>query len=305
MQPLTVSSVRPRARRLAFVLGSGGVRSIAALGIAQCLAREGLRPDFIAGCSSGALFGATIAMGMTGDEALRAATALWSAELTQQRRWRAYLQLLAPRLAGFGAGFALRDDRLIVQRMVHAFGDSRLEQLTTPLRVSATDAASGRPVVLTRGSLVDALRASMAVPIIFPSVEIAGQRLVDGVLSDPLPLSAAADAQVVVSLGFDGAMPRRVDRLSRLVAQTSTTLINNLMQARTAAAQAAGQTVISIDLNLQRHVGLWETAAMPYVFEAGWRAAEARLPEIVAALAQQAAPPQNLPLFPFQTQPCY
>jgi NTE family protein len=286
------------------VLGSGGVRSIAALGIAQRLAREGIRPDFVAGCSSGALFGATIAMGMDADEALRAATALWSAELTQQRRWCAYLQLLAPRLAGFGAGFALRDDRLIVQRMARAFGDGRLEQLATPLRVAATDAASGRPVVLTRGRLVDALRASMAVPIIFPSVEIGGQRLVDGVLSDPLPLSAAADAQVVVALGFDGAMPRRVDRLSRLVAQTSTTLINNLMQARTAAAQAAGQAVISIDLGLQRHVGLWETGAMPYVFEAGWRAAEARLPEIAAALAQS-APLQEPPQLPFQPEPCH
>jgi NTE family protein len=303
MQPLTAACARPRPHRLAFVLGSGGVRSIAALGIAQRLAREGIRPDFLAGCSSGALFGATIAMGMDADEALRAATALWSAELTQQRRWRAYLQLLAPRLAGFGAGFALRDDRLIVQRIAHAFGDARLEQLATPLRVSATDAASGRPVVLTRGSLVDALRASMAVPIIFPSVEIGGQRLVDGVLSDPLPLSAASDAQVVVALGFDGAMPRRVDRLSRLVAQTSTTLINNLMQARTSAAQAAGQAVISIDLGLQRHVGLWETSAMPYVFEAGWRAADARLPEIAAALAQP-GPPQSPPL-PFQTQPCH
>ena len=54
-------------------------------------------------------------------------------------------------------------------------------------------------------------------------------------------------------------MPRRVDRLSRLVAQTSTTLINNLMHARIAAAHAAGQRVISIELELDRHVGLWDT----------------------------------------------
>jgi NTE family protein len=160
--------------------------------------------------------------------------------------------------------------------------------------VAATDAATGEPVVLTQGRLVDALRASMAVPILFPSVAINGRRLVDGVLSDPLPIAAAADARVVVSLGFQGSMPRRVDRLSRMVAQTSTTLINNLMRARTDAAQAAGQKVIAIDLDLNRHIGLWDTAAMPYLFEAGWRAAEARLLDIVAALEQAQAPAREL-----------
>ena len=280
--------------RLALVLGSGGVRSIAALGIAGRLAREGIRPDLIVGCSSGALFGAQVAQGMHGEEAVRLATTLWSAELTQQRRWRAYLQLIAPRLAGFGDGFALRDDRLIAERIGTAFGDTHLEHLPTPLRVAATDAATGRAVVLTQGRLVDALRASMAVPILFPSVAIGGRRLVDGVLSDPLPLAAAADARVVLSLGFFGGLPRRVDRVSRLVAQTSTTLINNLMQARTEAAQARGQKLIGLELDLERPVGLWETAAMPALFEAGWRAAETRLLDIVAALEAAQAPEREL-----------
>lgn len=282
---------RPHA--LALVLGSGGVRSVAAIGLVERLAREGIRPNLVVGCSSGALFGAQVALGIPGAEALQRATSLWSAELTRQRRWRAYLQVVAPRLAGFGQGFALRDDRLICERLYHAFGDARLEQLPTPLRVAVTEAATGAPVLLTRGPLVDALRASMAVPILFPSVDIEGRRLVDGVLSDPLPLSAAGDARVLLSLGFMGRMPRRVDRLSRLVAQTSTTLINNLTQARIDAAQAAGQKVIAIELDLDRPIGLWETGAMPLAFEAGWRAAEARLLDIVAALeaADTATPP--------------
>lgn len=288
MMPIDYESPRRplRSPGLALVLGSGGVRSIAAVGIADRLAREGIVPDLIVGCSSGALFGATLAMGMTCDSALRAATALWSAELTQQHRWFSYLQLLAPRLTGFNERFALRDDRLIAQRITHAFGDLRLEDLRTRLRVATTDAASGDPVVLTRGRVVDALRASMAVPLIFPSVRFEGRSLVDGVISDPLPLSAASDARAIIALGFNGAMPRRVDRASRLVAQTSTALINNLMQARIAAAAAAGQRVIQIELELDRRVGLWDTGAMPYLVEAGRRAAEARLPEIVRMVAR-------------------
>lgn len=274
--------------RLAFVLGSGGVRSVAALGVADRLASAGIRPDLIVGCSSGALFGATLASGMSTQDALNSATELWSAELTQQRRWRAYLQLIAPRLAGFGNGFALRDDRLIAQRITRAFGTRRLEDLPTPMRVVATAADTGCSVVLTRGALVPALRASMAVPFIFPSVDVDGQRLVDGVISDPLPLRAASDARVILALGFHGAMPRRIDRAARLVAQTSTTLINNLMQARTEAAQARGQRVIHLELELDRRIGLWDTAAMPALFEAGRRAAAARLVDIEAAIEDRA-----------------
>ncbi|HEY6512418.1 MAG TPA: patatin-like phospholipase family protein [Burkholderiaceae bacterium] len=277
------SNSRPQ---LALVLGSGGVRSIAAVGIAEVLATEGLRPDLIVGCSSGALFGATIALGMSSSDALETATSLWSAELTQQHRWRAIAQVLAPRWFGFDAGFALRDDRRIAQRINRAFGDRLLEDLPTPLRVVATEARSGERVVLRHGPLAQALRASVAVPVIFPSIEVDGRRLVDGVVSDPLPVAVADDAAVVLTLGFKGAMPRRIDRASRLVAQTSTALINNLQQARIDAARNAGQRVFEIQLGLDRHVGLWETRAMPYLFEAGRRAARAQLAQIVSLVRQ-------------------
>lgn len=282
------AATRPLRRpELALVLGSGGVRSAAALGVVEVLARAGIRPDLVVGCSSGALFGAAIAMGQSPREALRSAQQHWSAQLTEQRSWRAYAQLVAPRLLGFGADFALRDDRRIARTIERAFGDLRLEDLPTPLRVTATEAASGAATVLTRGRVVDALRASMALPFIFPSVEVDGRRLVDGVVSDPLPVGAAADALAVVALGFPGAMPRRVDRPSRLMAQITTTLTNNLLQARLDGARATGQRVLNLELQLDRRVGLWETGAMAYLFEAGQRAAEARLPQIRALLGRQ------------------
>jgi NTE family protein len=276
--------------RMALVLGSGGVRSIAALGIAEVLAADGIRPDLVVGCSSGALIGATLALGLSSREALDTATSLWSAELTQQHRWRAYPQLIAPRWFGFDAGFALRNDRRIEQRIRSAFGNRKLEDLPMPLRVVATEARSGERVVLCDGDLTTALRASIALPLIFPSVEVDGRRLVDGVVSDPLPVAVASDAAIVLTLGFKGVMPRRVDRASRLVAQASTALINNLQQARVDAARNAGQRVFEIELGLERHVGLWETRAMPYLFDAGRRAARTQLSQIRMLLRHPPAP---------------
>lgn len=281
----SIGAARHGARpRLALVLGSGGVRSVAALGIVDVLAREGLRPDLLVGCSSGAIFAAPIAMGMGSAEALATATRLWSAELTEKRHWRAYVQLIAPRLLGFDATFSLRDARLIATRVEQAFGNRRLEGLPIPLRVVTTEALTGNCIVLSRGRITDALRASIALPFIFPSVEIDGRRLYDGVVSNPLPVSVANDAHAVIALGFRGVMPRRIDRPSRLMAQVSTAMINNLQDTHMNAARAAGQRILSIDLELDRRIGLWETGAMPRVFEAGKRAAEAKLKEIYALL---------------------
>jgi NTE family protein len=268
------------APQLALVLGSGGVRSVAALGIADVLANAGLEPDLVVGCSSGALFGACIAMGMGGEMGLDAARRLWSAELTQQKRWRAYLELVAPRFMGFDAGFSLRDAGLIHSRVQRAFGDALLEDLAIPLRVVATEVATGESVVLSRGRVTDAVRASMALPFIFPSVQIDGRRLSDGVIANPLPLSAARDAEAVITLGFRGAMPRRIDRPSRLVAQVTTAMINNLQQARADAARASGQRLFEIELDIDRRIGLWDTDAMPRIFELGQRAAFDQLPAI-------------------------
>jgi NTE family protein len=273
-----------RAPRIALVLGSGGVRSAAAIGIAEVLNSAALIPELVVGCSSGALFGALVAMQMPPEQALKLAVGLWSQDLTTQRRWRAYFELLMPRLAGFDAGFGLRDSTLIATRITQAFGVRRIEGLPTRLRVVATDASSGQRVVLDSGSLVDALRASMAVPFIFPAVEVGGRRLIDGVISDPLPASAASEADVVITLGFEGAMPRSVDRPSRLIGQVSTALMNNLMQARLDAARALGQVLIPIHLPLDRRVGLWETAAMPHIYRLGRQAALDALPAIRDAL---------------------
>lgn len=271
------STQRPR---LALVLGSGGVRSVAALGIAGVLEQAGLKPDLVVGCSSGALFGACIAAGMSSDTALDSAMKLWSAELTERRRWRSYAQLVMPRLFGFDAGFALRDSSLIAERIQQAFGDQQIEKLPRALRVVTTEAATGNRVVLENGSLTTALLASMALPFFFPSVEVEGRRLTDGVISDPLPVSAANDAHVIVSLGFQGAMPRRINTPGRLAAQATTAMINNLQKAHLRAAQAAGQRLLNIDLEIDRRIGLWDTRAMPRIFEAGQRIAEARLGEI-------------------------
>ena len=280
------------APRLALVFGSGGVKSVAALGVAEVLQDAGIEPDLIVGCSAGAIFGALLAMGRPAKDCLQLARSLWSREVTSQRRPRAWFDMALgsvwpARHARFGETFALRDDRLINERLEAAFGDRRIEDLPIALRVNATEALTGAPALLTGGSVCDALRASVALPFLFAPHRVDGRWLVDGSICDPLPLGAAAEAQAVLALGFEVPTPRSVTGPTRLATRMTAALSNNLLQARLAAH--AGPTRITLLPALDRRVGLFDTEAMPWLVDLGRRAAREALPRLQQLLAQQRA----------------
>jgi NTE family protein len=275
---------KPSAPKFALVLGSGGVRSIVALGLFEVLQQEGLQPDLIVGCSAGAMFGSLMACGHSAHEAVSIAARLWSPEVTRQRRLRAIPQMLMPKLCGFNEEFGLRDDSLVMQRLHQAFGETRIEELSTKLRVVATDTATGHCVSLSQGSLVQALRASIALPFLFPPVTIDGRRLMDGFVSNPLPVSVASDAAAVVALGFEAPMPKRIDGPSRMLGQVTSAMTNNLMHANLNAARASGMNLISIIPTMERRVGLFDTEAMPYLVDLGRRVAMENLDQIRSQL---------------------
>lgn len=268
------------------VLGSGGVKSIASLGLMQVLEREGLAPTRVVGCSAGAIFGALLACGLSADAAIERATRLWSPEVTRQRRLRAWLQLAMPRMAGFDAHFSMRGDDLINARLREAFGSQHIENLPLPFTVQATCARSGASVQLRAGSLVSALRASMALPFLFAPHTHDGKLLVDGSLSAPLPLAAVPAQDVVLALGFRVPRPRQLSSASRLATQVTATLSNNLLDSQIERADTR-RTVLLLP-ELDRRVGLFDTAAMPYLLELGREVAQAALPRLRALLQAQA-----------------
>lgn len=287
--PAVATLKQPTRHRLTLVLGSGGVKSIAGLGVMQVLEAQGLQPSTLVGCSAGAIFGAALAAGNRAEQAISLATQLWRRDVTTQRRHRALLQIALPRLAGFDESFALRDDRLIMQRLHDAFGDQPIESLPTPLRIQATCAHTGDGVTLSSGPLVAALRASLALPFLFAPQRIGHQLLVDGSLSDPLPIAAAPAGDVVLALGFKVPHPQRVDSASRLATRVTATLSNNLLQGRLATADHS--RLVLLMPPLERRVGLFDTAAMPYLLDLGRRAAEAALPRLRQLLLQQQGTP--------------
>ncbi|MFP5411545.1 MAG: patatin-like phospholipase family protein [Gammaproteobacteria bacterium] len=279
-------------KRVALVIGSGSVKCAAAIGIQKVLAREGIAIDMLVGCSAGSIYAGLMAAGHAGDDAARITTELWTKEITGKRNTMAMLRAIAPRMLGFRTeGFGLRDDALIMQRLKRAFGDARIEDLQVPLHVTATDFANGELVVLSKGSLVDAIRASVALPFAFTPWRVGDRLLVDGYLADPLPISVAMKngADVIIALGFESPFQESVKSAGRFAFQLSAIMSNNLLKSRFAFHSLAHHSeVIAIIPEFRERVRLFDTGKIGYIIDEGQRAAEEQLPYLRQLLASEA-----------------
>ncbi len=178
--------------RIGIALGSGSARGWAHIGVLRALAAEGVVPNLICGCSIGSFVGAAYADGDL--DALES----WVTGLTPQD----VLGLLDVRLR---SGL-IKGDRLM-RFFSERFVGQDFASLAIPFACVATDLQTGREVWLDKGSVADAVRASIALPGLFAPVRRERRLLVDGGLVNPVPVSLAramgADVVIAVDLGSD------------------------------------------------------------------------------------------------------
>ncbi len=284
----TTSSARGQ---VTLVIGSGSVKCAAVLGVAKVLAEAGIGIERVVGCSAGAIFAALIAQRPDLDAARDATIKLWTKELTSKRNNSALLCAMAPKLMRFSVTkFGLRSDRLVNRRLQDVFGHLNVEDTAVPLHITATDFANGELVEITRGPLWQAVRASIAIPFAFAPFEIEGRQLVDGFVSDPLPISVAIKngARVIVAIGFESPLQERVTSAGRFAFQLSSLLSNNLFRARLAFNSIAHHSeVITIVPEFNQRIRLFDTDKMPYIIEAGAQAAREQIDYLRRLLASE------------------
>lgn len=275
---------------LALVIGSGSVKCAAAIGLQNVLRREGIEIGMVVGCSGGAMYAALMALGYDAAMIAEMTRTLWTREVTSKRSLRDLLSIVLPRALGFSERFGLTDDALAMQRLRAAFGQKTFADTNIPLYISATDFSNGEQVALSDGKLVDAIRASIAMPYIFRPHRVNGRLLVDGYLSDPLPVGIAIrqGAGEILAMGFDAPYQARLNSLMRFTFQISSIMSNNLYKANFAFHNLAHHTeIIPIVPQFEQKVGLFDTEKIPYVIEQGERAMQAQLPYLRQVLANQ------------------
>ncbi|MBL0402987.1 patatin-like phospholipase family protein [Microvirga aerilata] len=183
----------PRSKvRIGLALGGGAARGWSHIGVLRVLNEAGIVPDVIAGCSIGAVVGGCYAAGKL-DE-LEA----FALSLTKRR----VMGLLDFHFSGAGLIAGGRLQRLLDQDLT----DKRVENLPVRFCTIATELVSGHEIWLTRGPLVQAMRASYALPGVFDPVMIGGRWLMDGALVNPIPITAARalGADIVICVNLNG-----------------------------------------------------------------------------------------------------
>ncbi|HEY6049771.1 MAG TPA: patatin-like phospholipase family protein [Thermoanaerobaculia bacterium] len=266
--------------RVAVVIGSGSVKCAAALGLLKVLQREKIGIDLLVGCSGGSLYAALMGLGYDVAVAEEMTRRLWTKELTKKRDRMAFVRAFVPGFK-FRERFGLVDDKLILQRLRAAFGDRTIESATTRLFLTATDFHTGEQVVFRSGSVADAVRASIAIPYVFEPWQIGDRLLVDGFLSDPMPVGVAIKegADIIVTMGFESPYQANVTSLLRFAFQLSSITSNNLLRAKFSFHNLAHHSeIIPIVPKFSERIGLFDTHKIPYVIEEGERATEEQLP---------------------------
>ena len=277
----------PERKRVAVVIGAGGVQCAAALGMWKVLKREGIAIDMVVGCSGGSLYGAVMALGYDLPTCERLTRELWTPAVTRRRDLRSMLGAFLPRLFGFDGYFGMLSDAPLLRALEDPFGARRFEEASVPLHIVATDLGNGQKVVLSHGSIRDALRASIALPYIWKPWCIDGRWLLDGCLCDPLPVDVAIreGADIILAMGFESPYPRRIRSATRYAFQINSIYTNNLLRANYAFHNLAHHAeIIPVLPDFDRPLRLFDTDQFPYVIEQGERATEAQLGHLRQAL---------------------
>ena len=166
--------------KIGLALGGGAARGLAHIGVLKALVENNVPVDMIAGTSIGALVGACFAK----DGEINTLE-----EIVLNIDWRQLALLLDPNLALLKKGFIHGEK--IKELLCSIIGDIEFKDLKIPFRVIATDVITGEEVVIKSGSVAEAVRASISIPVIFTPVKFENKFLVDGGIVNPVPVNIA------------------------------------------------------------------------------------------------------------------
>jgi NTE family protein len=168
-------------KKVGLALGGGAARGLAHIGVLEVLEKEGIPIDMIAGTSAGAAVGALYAQGRnTGAIKALALDLNW-------KRLASLVDLALPK-TGFVQGKKIKEQLKSI-----IGGDIKFSNLKIPFACVATDIKTGEEIVISQGSVLDGVRASISIPAIFTLVKREGRYLVDGGLVNPVPVSVLKD----------------------------------------------------------------------------------------------------------------
>lgn len=267
--PVIAQRVPCSSIRLALVLGGGGARGMAHVGVLEEFERAKIPIDVIVGCSAGAIVGALYS---------DCPNASYVKELLHPlKKWDILDINLCYARYGLVQGRSLR---LLLERHLSC---RHFQELKIPLYVVATDLIGGELVCFSSGHVIPAVHASAAIPFIFSPVLYCGRLLVDGGVADPIPVAIARqlEADIIVAVDLRELLPKTCPTNLFGVAKRSAE-IKFLLQSEHCVREA--DVIIRPELG---DISIFDDKNNQQIYEAGRLAARKAIPDILELLERR------------------
>ena len=227
------------------------------------------------------MYGALIANGESVDTMQEQSKVLWTSDIMQG--YTANLKASKDGSLKFNERSGLVDDSVLNQTLEGIYHDLSFSDLKIPLKVVATEMLTGEKTVLSTGGIYDAVRASIAIPIIFPPWEVDGHLLIDGAASDPLPIDVAIQdgADIIIAMGFPLSYRNRFRSITAVQEQLNSIYMNNILTSTYAFHNLAHHAeIFPIIPEFDGALSIFDVDKIPDVIQRGEDVTREQLPHI-------------------------
>lgn len=254
--------------RLALVLGGGGTKGMAHVGVLEEFERAGIKIDLLVGCSAGSIVAALYADRPNASEIKKILRPLKTWDILDISVWRGRY--------GFVQGGSLRN---FLKRNLSC---TCFEDLQIPLCVAATDLLAGHVICISTGPIIPAVHASSAVPFVFSPVILHERLLVDGGVADPVPVHIAKEMKASIIVAVDLSQMLEKSFPTNLFGVASRSAEIKFLLQSTGCIRGA-DIIIRPELGT---IGMFDDSHLESTYEAGRSAAKKAIPKILELLSE-------------------
>jgi len=268
--PLNMNFLKSK-RKVSLVLGSGGARGLVQIGVIRQLEAMGYEIDEVVGCSIGSLIEAAYVEG----------------KLTELEDWmRVLTKRQVFRLMDFtNPKFGLLKGVRVFESLKEIFPDKDIEDMRIPFRAIATDLKNEREMIFDKGSVYQAIRASIAIPGVFTSIESDEWNLVDGGVLNPLPINYVKRKRrnIIIAVNLDGKPDAKYGPLPFESKMNSIGLLQEayLMMRRRLSKLSVELYKPDYLIDIPHNIGgIWDYDKASFLIEKGTEYTKKLIPEI-------------------------
>jgi NTE family protein len=285
-KPLLSTAVR-QLPKVGLVLGTGGIKAMAGLALFEFLQEQKIPIDLQVGCSGGALACAAIGMGYSPTEVRDMGMERLQKHLFTQLNYSAIMAIFSSKLGTFNKSSGIVKPDRWREALGTLFGDRKIEQLRPRTLIQTTDVDTGEGVVLTKGSVAEAVYASCAFFPAFPPARIDGRNLGDGIYSAPVPVMEAIkrNMDVIIALdfkekvrtepnGFFSCFYRHIDNTMRTLTRSQMFLSIELHH----------HEIVIVEVDFDHSINPWDVHELPAIVDAGRVSIEKHKEMILSAI---------------------